>query len=238
MSEGFEISAKMAVMSTREQDWPLVSKFVSDHHSCVAAYGVHPWHAHDVKPGWEGRLRGMLQRQPYSILGEIGLDKSARPPGARKPAWDAQLMVFKQQMQIGAELCRPASIHCVKAPGAVIDSLRDLPSNFPAVAIHSYSCNTEMIQAFRSIPGIGKHVYFGFSKAINLRKPKEEVMKVIAAVPSDYLLLESDIDEASAVDADLRSMVDVIAEAKGWSHDQVAEKTWANAKRFMSTRPR
>ena len=60
---------------------------------------------------------------------------------------------------------------------------------------------------------------------------------MLQMVPDDRLLLESDIDTAGAVDEEVRTMAAVIAEAKGWSIQEVARRTRVNAERFVACRP-
>ena len=67
-------------MATHEGDWPLVARYVASQEDAIAAYGVHPWKAHEAKEGWIDRLRGMLQSHPTALVGEIGLDKESLPP--------------------------------------------------------------------------------------------------------------------------------------------------------------
>ena len=92
---------------------------------------MHPWRVHELADGWQGRLRDRLCEHPGAIVGEIGLCKCAknlRGPGAKAKNWPLQIQAFDDQLQIAAALGRPASIHCVKAHGTLLDCLSAAPA--------------------------------------------------------------------------------------------------------------
>ena len=80
---------------------------------------------------------------------------------------------------------------------------------------------------------VGDRFYFGFSSVINLRSPKTQ--GVIKAVPDDRLLLESDLCDPSEAEDELRTMLAIIADVKGWSVNEAARITRENAERFFAT---
>lgn len=81
----------------------------------------------------------------------------------------------------------------------------------------------------------GPRFYFGFSHFANSRSPKTR--EVVASIPDDRLLLESDLEYAGDVDTALRAMLACMAEAKGWTMEQAAEITARNAETFFTARP-
>eukprot|EP00960_Hanusia_phi_P054735 762760-Hanusia_phi.AAC.4 len=97
----------------------------------------------------------------------------------------------------------------------------------------------------------GERFFFGFSCFANLRSPKTSqegerfsrahrphpcLEQVIASVPDDKLLLESDLEDAKQARGALLEMLRVIADAKGWTMEFAAKKTWENAESFYSRR--
>ena len=126
-----------AVLAVDERCWAAVSKMCVDPTTLVPGLGIHPWRVHEISPGWEARLWEALARCPAAIVGEIGLCKCARNlrgPGAKGRVWPLQLSSFRAQLAIASSLGRPASVHCVKAHGTLLDTLRSPPPRWTDAA--------------------------------------------------------------------------------------------------------
>ena len=204
------------------------------------ALGLHPWWAHHHKlrddDAWLLALRSKLADElPGAIVGEIGLDKVAVPMNDRgekigEPDYENQLACFDAQLALAAELERPAAVHCVRAYGDLGDRFRARTSMPPRILMHSYGGTEAFVDSLVRMKRWGDRFYFGFSAVVNLRSPK--TAGVVRAVPSDRLLLESDLVSPECAEADLRTMLAFIAEAKGWSAEEAARVTRENAMRF------
>ncbi|TPX56008.1 hypothetical protein PhCBS80983_g04868 [Powellomyces hirtus] len=104
----------------------------------------------------------------------------------------------------------------------------------PAIMHHSYSGSTETIRALVSLPnGMGARFYFSFSTGVNGRSPK--TTDHIRAVPDDRILIESDLHDAQQIDAAVNDACRMVAEAKGWTMKETAERTRRNAERFLES---
>ncbi|RUS13745.1 hypothetical protein BC937DRAFT_94839 [Endogone sp. FLAS-F59071] len=85
---------------------------------------------------WSAQLRENLLSYPYALVGEVGLDRSARllPPGAElwtgviptsvQCTQEHQLKILDAQLQMAWEMGRAASVHCVQAYGGLLELLR------------------------------------------------------------------------------------------------------------------
>ncbi|MEY3898730.1 MAG: hypothetical protein RLZZ214_4252, partial [Verrucomicrobiota bacterium] len=66
---------RCVVNATREEDWAAVENLADAEPGFVfPAFGIHPWHAHTARPGWQARLQTLLENHPQASIGECGLD--------------------------------------------------------------------------------------------------------------------------------------------------------------------
>ena len=125
----------IACMSVEEKDWEqmlrclpageaLASPAAAPAAAVHVGLGVHPWRAHAASPGYLQRLEHFLVHNPACFVGEIGLDKTARTPETKRCKYADQKVVFAAQLGLAARLCRPVSVHCVKAAGTLYDALK------------------------------------------------------------------------------------------------------------------
>mmetsp|Transcript_15204 Transcript_15204/g.39150 ORF Transcript_15204/g.39150 Transcript_15204/m.39150 type:complete len:141 (+) Transcript_15204:316-738(+) len=134
-------------------------------------------------------------------------------------------------MELATRLQRPAVVHCVHAFGDLMDTLRGAERLPPVIYLHSYSGSAAFATSLLKLKGgVGQTIYFGFSAFVNLRIKKTRA--VLAAVPEDRILLESDLLEPAEMQSDCLRMLRVIAEVKGWSLEEAAARTFENAERF------
>jgi Tat protein secretion system quality control protein TatD with DNase activity len=81
------------------------------------------------------------------------------------------------------------------------------------------------------------YVFHLFSSCVLVAKRnRAKTLTVIAAVPYDRLLLESDQDTVDTRLSDLQQGLDLVAEARGWTQVETLWQTHENAKRFYATR--
>jgi len=102
----------------------------------------------------------------------------------------------------------------------------------PAIMMHSFGGTTDAMKRMINLKGIGRRVYFSFSTGINMRSPKTE--GVIENIPSDRLLIETDIDTPIHVEEQLQSICSIVARVRGWTHEQTASIIKENSNRFFS----
>lgn len=176
-----------AVNGVSEKDWHLV-KEMSDNYPCIIpSFGLHPWFIVDRSPNWLTSLREFFNANPSAAVGEIGLDKGSH---GKTIDFKDQVETFSQQLQLAKELKRPASVHCVRAFGDLLDIMKSIGPFPEGVILHSYLGSAEMVPEFAKL---GAHFSFsGFLMAMKETKAK----KMLKAVPFDRILLETDAPDA------------------------------------------
>lgn len=172
--------AWFACNGTREQDWPKVLDLCKRYPSIIPCFGLHPWYASQRQENWIKSLTHFLQI-PGSCLGEIGLDRWIEP---RDEA--AQEEVFRSQLRLAKDLHRPASLHCLRAWGWLMEVLRQEKPFTAGLLIHAYGGSAELIGPLADLGA-----YFSFAGNV-LEERKVKQREALQQVPLDRLLLESD----------------------------------------------
>ncbi|KAA8515329.1 hypothetical protein F0562_018441 [Nyssa sinensis] len=176
-----------AVNGVSEKDWHLVMQ-MSDQYPCIIpCFGVHPWYVAERTPNWLNTLKECFEATPSAAVGEIGLDKGSR---GRQIDFMDQVEIFRQQLELAKELNRPATIHCVRAFGDLLQIMKSV-GPFPAgVILHSFLGSAEMV------PGLAElGAYFSFSGFLMSMK-ESKAKRMLKAVPAERILLETDAPDA------------------------------------------
>lgn len=185
---------RAVVNATNAEEWPVVADLARRHDWIVPSHGVHPWDSGNRAAGWLDGLRAALVADPRAGVGEIGLDRfilglkpgDPRIEGLRVASLDEQIEVFTTQLALAAELNRAASIHCVRAWGALIEALQNTPRPARGFLLHGYGGPAEMIRTFTDLGA-----YFSFN--IELTEPQREGrLENFKEIPADRLLVETD----------------------------------------------
>jgi TatD DNase family protein len=181
--------ARMVVNGCCEEDWPAVAALAEAHRQVLPSFGYHPWCIHERSDHWEAELNRMLDAHPAAV-GEIGLDRWKEGLN-----YEGQEDVFVTQLRIAAERNLPASIHCLKAWGRILELLQEGPVPERGFLLHSYGGPTEMVQAFAQLGA-----YFSFPGYF-LRAAKGRHREAFKSVPADRLLIETDAPDQRLPDA-------------------------------------
>ncbi|KAJ1831935.1 Cut9-interacting protein scn1 [Coemansia sp. RSA 2711] len=241
--EAIESTRKIVycVQATKYSDWVDVVGLKDRHGDrIIPGFGVHPWFVERVVSGeipasWTEELRQMLTRH-RGILGECGLDKAARNPDTGQVyPFEPQVQILKTQLTIAYELGVPVSLHCVRAFGMLADVLRaaEKASQLPRlIMLHSYSGSPDMLQQMFLRGELGRRIYVSFSSFVNGRNRAKSVA-CIQQVPSDRLLVESDLHDATTAAAALDEATALVAEARGWSLVDAKTQLRANSRAFF-----
>lgn len=176
-----------AVNGVSEKDWHLVKEMSDSYPFVVPNFGLHPWFISDRTPNWLNTLKDFLVSTPSAAVGEIGLDKGAI---GKKIDFSDQVEVFRQQLQLAKELNKPASVHCVRAFGDLLEILKS-EGPFPfGLVLHSYLGSAEMVPELSKLGA-----YFSFSGFLMSLK-ESKAKKMLKGIPHDRILLETDAPDA------------------------------------------
>ncbi len=186
---------RAVVNATNEEEWPVVAALAREYAWVVPSFGIHPWDSGDRQDGWLQKLRETLAAHPAAGVGEIGLDRwiidGVRPgdpriAGIRVAPLAEQIEVFAAQLGLAAEFNRAASIHCVQAFGAVLETLQKSPRAARGFLLHGYGGPAEMVKTF-----VDLGAYFSFN--IELEGTRHHARREnFRHIPADRLLVETD----------------------------------------------
>ncbi len=231
---------RIVVNGTSPRDWDAVAALAAGSPLVAPAYGAHPWFLDALPPDWLDDLARRLAGDASASVGEIGLD------GAIEPRDETlQREVFLAQLRLARDLRRPASIHCRRAWGTMIDLLRAEGPHPAGLVLHSYGGGPDLVPPLTEL-----NAHFSFSGTItharNRRSPA-----AARAVPADRLLAETDSPDlppeglaAPAAGgppvnepANLPLVVAALARARAREPEAVAALTWANGVRLFGSPP-
>lgn len=171
---------RAVVNGTSEADWDRVTELARTYPWIVPSYGLHPWFVGSRTPDWRERLTRLVENGG-AALGEIGLDRWIE-------GFDfaAQSEVFTWQMALAARHNLPASIHCLKAWGALWENVRTGAVPECGFLLHAYGGLAEMVDGF-----VQRGAYFSFSGHF-LAARKAAQREAFRQIPAERLLVETD----------------------------------------------
>jgi TatD DNase family protein len=147
------------------------------HEEVFAALGIDPHQAGDAEAGRVGELRELLQHEQAVAVGETGLDYFRD----RAPR-DRQRTLFEAQLELAAELGKPAVIHTRDADADTAEVLSRFDGT---VVMHCFSSPGLLDTALER----GYYVSF----AGNVTYPKASDLRAAAGqVPAERILAETD----------------------------------------------
>lgn len=197
--------------------------------SCFAMMGLHPC---SVKENYRDELRLIekyLEQRSFCAIGEIGLDYY----------WDLshveeQKKAFDIQMEKAKELNIPISIHSREATQDAIDRVQKQQDGRLNGIFH---CFGNGLEEARQIIELG--FYLGIGGVLTYKK--SGLAEVLKQIDLQYIVLETDAPYLSPVpfrgkrneSANIRVIAEFLAEVKGCSVEEVAEKTTQNCKKLF-----
>ncbi len=211
----------MLAVSACARDWLILLRLVRRTPGMGIALGLHPWFAH--APEALSRLPVWLRATQACAVGECGLDFAAqRAPRA------AQEALLLPQLRLARELDLPVVLHAHKSE----DVLAKHVAGFPGLrgVVHGFHGSQQQAERFLQL---GLHL--GIGGAITHPRA-ERLRKVVAALPLNRLLLESDAPDqapfgrsAPNEPAYVLDTLHVLATLHHCPMEDVARQTWQNA---------
>ena len=198
-----------------------------------AAAGIHPESAGEWTPDDLAAVERLLGEEKTVAVGEIGLDYYYEDGAPR----EKQLELLRIQLRLAAEKDLPAVIHDREAHADCLMAVKEVPGL--RGVFHCYSGSVEMAM---ELTKLGWMFSFGGSVTFkNARKAPE----VIAALPADRILLETDCPYLAPVpfrgkrcDSGLLPYTAAaVAAFRGVSREEIEALSWRNACAFFGVEP-
>ena len=176
--------SRMFCNAVGEGDWAAVTALAGKYPGIVPFLGVHPWFCSHQKSGWQTRLADLLTLLKHQGvgIGETGLDT------IRADDFELQRRCFIDHLEIAAALDLPVAIHCVKAWGALLDTLETVGRHgtLPRMMVHSFSGSTETM---KRLVEFGCYISYGCGVADSGRQRLQDTLR---QTPLTSLMLETD----------------------------------------------
>ena len=154
----------------------------AEKYDCVYfSVGVHPDEAKSFDKNAEKIFIEAAKRNKCVAIGETGYDFYWN-----KSTEEEQTKAFERQIEIADELGKPFVVHSREAHKKTVDFLKDHKSIIKrGFLLHFYAGNAESVKEIADLGG-----YFSLGGVITFKNAKKE--DVIAAIPSDRILTETD----------------------------------------------
>jgi len=195
--------------------------------SVFASVGVHPHDAKDAPDDYLHQLRELASHPKVVAIGEMGLDffRNLSPE-------EIQRAVFREQLELAAELAMPAIVHNRDSDKAVLEVLTFVRHR--RFVVHCFSSDVKMAQSVLDLGG-----RISFTGIVTFDKDNTE--DVLRGVPLEAVMLETDCPFLAPVPnrgrlnepANIPHIASKIAEVRGESLDVIAEKTTLTSRSFF-----
>ena len=196
-----------------------------------AAAGIHPINIKDAKESDIPRISELLKHPKVVAVGEIGLDYYYED----NVSSTIQKQWLGQFIDMAVETGKPIVFHDREAHEDSLEALKNAAAKGIKGVLHCFSGSTEML---REIMKLGFHISVG---GVVTFKNARKMVEVIAEVPMDRLLLETDCPylapepyRGQRCDSSMISYVaEKIAEIRRIQPEEVCEITYNNAKKLF-----
>lgn len=196
-----------------------------------SSVGFHPSVAKDVTMDMFSEIETLAKNPKVVAIGEAGLDyyydDSPR---------DIQKDIFRKQIELAKRLKLPIIVHDRDAHEDTINILKEANAKECGGVLHCFSGSVEMA---KTILTMGLYISVG---GVVTFKNAKKLVEVVKYIPMDRLLLETDAPYLTPepyrgkrnYSGYVGLVAEKVAELKGLSSEEVAERTFENGKRFFN----
>lgn len=191
--------------------------------------GVHPSETAELDEEKFQRLREIVREPKIVAVGEIGLDYYWE-----KPAHDIQKNWFERQLELAREVNLPVVIHSREAAKDTLEIMKAARAGELGGVIHCFSYGKEMAREY-----LDMGFFLGIGGVLTFKNAKK-LREVVEYAPMEQLVLETDSPYMAPepnrgkrnTSANLPYVVNMMAEIKGLSPEEVMTATEKNARRL------
>lgn len=216
-------------------------RLAEEHESLRAVVGWHPGHATEAPGDIRAELAALARHPKVVAIGETGLDYYRLPEGdteeaeARREAIrERQRALFRQQCEVAIELGLNCVVHQRASFEDTVRVFQPYADRLRAV----FHCFANPLSELRQVLDLGSLVSF---TGIVTFKNAESIREVVAAVPADRFMLETDAPFLApqphrgrrCEPAYVRHTAEAVAQARECSIDTVSRLTVETARGFF-----
>ncbi len=191
--------------------------------------GVHPSETAELDEEKFQRLKEIVRELKIVAVGEIGLDYYWE-----KPAHDIQKNWFERQLELAREVNLPVVIHSREAAKDTLEIMKAAKAGDMGGVIHCFSYGKDMAREY-----LDMGFFLGIGGVLTFKNAKK-LREVVEYAPMAQLVLETDSPYMAPepnrgkrnTSANLPYVVNMMAEIKGLSPEDVIAATEKNARRL------
>ena len=154
---------------------------VGRHENLWAGLGYHPHCASDITDADIELLKKQAHDAKVVALGECGLDYYYMNSAA-----ESQKPIFRQHLDIAAELQKPVIVHTREAFEDTMEILDEYTGKLKNVVIHCYGGDAEQTRSL-----LKRGFYISFTGTVTFKR-SEALREVAKMIPLDRLMIETD----------------------------------------------
>jgi TatD DNase family protein len=209
--------------------WERLRALTEEQTGVWGAPGLHPLAAEQWDDAAEAELAGLLRAPRMVAVGEIGLDRLVQVP------LSVQEAAFRGQVRLAVAAGKPIIIHHRRAAARLMEILREEGAQQVGGIFHAFSGSVEIA---REAIQLGFAIGFGGTLTwTGARRPAQ----VLEGIPAECIVLETDAPDLPPEPhrtennrpAWLPLIAARVAEIRGWSLEETARMTTANARRVL-----